>query len=459
MKPPATHWRALAVLVLLNAVTPMVLVGLALSEHAIGTALGLDVSEQVLLLESFVMAVLILTLLSGPLIGRFGIVRVLAGSVLGASAVLLLLAAHAVWLKDPTALELAALTFLLGACVAPLSPATQVLAADMAPKERRACRLVLWTGARTAGMIAGALSAGVLLAHYDWGAVFLLPLVLLLPALALLRGLPRAEVAAHPFDLPGLGLLLAWLLPLAVVLVFSDEWSGWGVGPAVLVAIAIGLVLWLFLRHCLRAAAPLLRLDALWLPGVGFALLLVFLLNLATTGQYEVLFVQDVLGWAATAAGWFALAYAFGQLAGVGASSLLTRWLGNVVLVGLGLLILVLGMIGYTRFEPGAGTLATVLPHLLTGFGSGLALPLLSVIAFRHVPETRHADVSSLLVFTYILGTEIGLDALSLVYDHFAQAAKMAGFHAVFVSELGIAVLCLLTVLLVLWSRRAMAGR
>ncbi|MFP4155232.1 MAG: MFS transporter [Halothiobacillaceae bacterium] len=455
MNERSLRWRGLAVLVLLNAVAPMVIVGLALSEHAIGVSLGFGVRSQVLLLESFIMAVLIGTLLSGPLIARHGIVRVLGGSVLGACALLVLLAAHALWLKDPTALELAALTFLLGAFVAPLSPATQVLAASMLPEKDRACRLMVWTGARTMGLIAGALAAGALLAHHDWGTVFLLPLLLLLPALPLLGSLPRSDVPHSAFDFRGLGLLLAWLLPLALILAFADSWHGWGVGPVMAVAVVIGLPLLLFLRHGLRAPAPLLRLDALWIPGVALALALVFLLNIVTTGQYEVLFVQDVLGWASTAAGWFSLAYAFGQLAGVGASILLAPRLGDGPLVGIGLLILIAGMIGYTRFDPTAGTLATVTPHLLTGFGSGVVLPLLSVIAFRRTPESRRAEVSSLLVFTYILGTEIGLDGLGVVYGHFAEQSQMAGFHGVFVTELGIALSCLLIALLLLWRQRS----
>ncbi|MDD3518548.1 MAG: MFS transporter, partial [Chromatiales bacterium] len=454
-----TRWRGLAVLVLLNAVAPMVMVGLALSEHAIGAALHLDLRSEVLLLEGFVMAVLIVTLLSGPLTARFGIARLLGGSVFGASSILLLLAIHAVWLHDPTSPELAALTFLLGAFVAPLSPATQVLAAGMAPEAGRARRLMLWTGARTGGMIAGALAAGALLAHHDWGTVFLLPLVLLLPALPLLRGLPRTDAPASAFDVRGLGLLLAWLVPLAVILAFADGWPGWGIAQGIAATVVIGLMLALFVRHGLHADAPLLRLDVLWLPGVALALLLVFLLNLATTGQYEVLFVQDVLGWPSTAVSWFALAYAFGQLAGVGASSLLTRRVGDAVLVGIGLLILIAGMIGYTRLNPAVGTLATVTPHVLTGFGSGLVLPLLSVIAFRRTPESRRGDVSSLVVFTYILGTELGLDGLGAVYGHFVPMSQMAGFHAVFVTELGIATLCLLIASTMLLRQRVLPAR
>jgi DHA2 family multidrug resistance protein-like MFS transporter len=106
---------------------------------------------------------------------------------------------------------------LLGVGAALMMPATlAIIRASFTDTRERAVAIGVWSGVASGGMALGPLVAGMLLARYEWGAVFLInvPVVLLALALTPLAIRQRMAPGGPPWDIRGSLLLLGALAAL-----------------------------------------------------------------------------------------------------------------------------------------------------------------------------------------------------------------------------------------------------
>ncbi|MFD8591708.1 MFS transporter [Streptomyces sp. NPDC059637] len=189
---------ALACAGVFAAYLPVVTVTVSLP--AVQQALGASTAQLSWVSDAFVLPVAALVLTAGVFADVHGRKKVYqvgpalcaAGAVVGLSATTV----QALWLGQALA----------GAGAAALLPVTLALIGHAVPDPRERGKYIgLWTTCMMAAMAVPPLAAGVILEHAEWRWVFLLPLPVVLTAMALAaRLLPESRVAdTRRLDLPG----------------------------------------------------------------------------------------------------------------------------------------------------------------------------------------------------------------------------------------------------------------
>jgi MFS family permease len=285
----------------------------------------------------------------------------------------------------------------------------------------------------------GPFLGGILIAMWDWQAVYWVRVPIALLALTLSGALPSSHTEPRQFDLLGAILLVASMGMLLLALVLSQR-------PSVSVWMALGLfaaalaVLHRYVVRSLNSAEPIIRprlfADAAFtIPNVmnalanlaGFAILLL-------TPYY----LMNVLHLSSIMSGFMlALAYA-GALAGAPLAARLVPWFGRrptafagIVLVGLGLLPL--GLTGAAAAVPMVAFLL-----VLEGVGQGLLNVAYTDLVTGTLPERDRGVAGSLALLTRTVGIVSGASILTALHAHGAAGGDfLAGYRFAFLSAGG----------------------
>ncbi len=230
-----------------------------------------------------------------------------------------------------------------------------------------------------------------------WRWVFLLPLPLIVVALAALRQLPAASAKRRSPSIDVVGaLLLVFGLGGAVYALTEAPRSGWS-STRVLIAVAIGGLSFMLLVPFERRRTPMVRLslfESRQFVAVNAVTLLVYG-ALSASGFLFVILCQLKLGYTATQAGAAfipaaGLFVALSPLSGALVARIGPRWpvVAGIVLVAGSLLWL-------AQARPGSGYLNAVLPGVVAqGVGLGMMVPPLTaaVLAAVHDHEVGAAS-------------------------------------------------------------------
>ncbi|MDH6128488.1 MFS transporter [Kitasatospora sp. GP82] len=259
--------------------------------------------------------------------------------------------------------------------------------------EERSRAIGVWAAANALGYAAGPPIGGVMLAHFWWGALFLINIPVVLLGLLAVRALvpeSRNQDGGRP-DL--LGALLSTVGMAAVVYaIISGPEHGWGSARVLLPAVAGALVLGTFARWEHRIQHPMLDLhffrDRRFVGAVAGVVLITF-------GSSGVLFLltqqlQFVRGYSPLEAGLrmapFALTVVLLNFAGI--SARLLRRLGTppAIAAGMGLLAGGFGVVAVFTSD-GYGVL--LLGLVLMGAGCALANPAIVEAVMSAIPPDK----------------------------------------------------------------------
>jgi len=267
-------WAALAVLML-----PVLLVSidntvLSFALPQIALDLSPAATAQLWIIDAYPLVLAGLLVTMGTFGDRFGRRRMLLIGATGFASVSAL-AAFA-----PTAELLIAARAAMGLFGAMLMPSTlSLLRSIFTDRDQRRLAIAVWASAFSAGAALGPIVGGVLLEHFDWGAVFLMAVPVLVPLLVLAPLLVPESRDPHPgrFDPLSVVLSMATMVPIVYAI---KEFAVHGFAtplPAVLVVIGltVGVV---FVRRQNRLASPMLDM-ALFRRGTFSGSVLVNLLS------------------------------------------------------------------------------------------------------------------------------------------------------------------------------------
>ncbi|WP_428698809.1 MFS transporter [Stappia sp.] len=319
----------------------------------------------------------------------------------------------AAWSQSP--LMLIAARALMGLGGATLLPAGLAIVSALFPDPRRRARAIgIFAATFAAGFAIGPLIGGLLLRQFEWGAVFLInvPVVLafLLAAPILLR---EVRSTTHGrIDLPSLlssflGILLfTWSLKTAAAEGFSTAQSAGG-----LVGI---LALSIFLRRQTRIDHPLVDLglfrDRVFSIAIltGFLSLVVWSAASFLSGMY----LQSVLGFDVFTTALLTLPGAVVlTMTCMGTARIVERIGRKAALVATYLLISAgVSMLLFTSTE--AGVAAFVASTIVAGIGYGLSFSLVAEVAVSAVPPERAGAAGSLAETSNELGNALGITLL-----------------------------------------------
>lgn len=304
---------------------------------------------------------------------------------------------------------------LMGLGGATLLPSGLAIVSALFPDPRqRAQAIGIFAATFAAGFAIGPVIGGLLLRRYDWGAVFLInvPVVLafLLAAPVLLR---EVRATRHGrIDVPSLLLSFAGIL-LFIYSIKSAAASGFSLRQAI--AGAAGLIaLAAFVRRQARIAYPLLDLGLFKDRIFAIAILtgLVSLVVWSAAGYLSGIYLQSVLEHDVFTAALLALPGAAVLTATcVGTSRIVERigrkaaLVATHALIGLGVLALL-----FTTTESGAA--AFVASTLIAGVGYGLSFSLVAEVAVSAVPEERAGAAGSIAETSNEIGNALGIALL-----------------------------------------------
>ncbi len=276
----------------------------------------------------------------------------------------------------------------------------------------------------------GPVLGGLITTDWDWRGIFLVnvPIGVFALAVTVLRAEESRSPHPVPLDVPGFLLLTAGLVSLIYGLIRAGEYA-WS-DPVVIVCLAVGAaLLTAFGVAESRSAHPMFDLSLLRVPTFSGGSIAAFAMNgsLYAMLLYFTIYLQDVLGYSALAAGLRIAILSVAQLATSVAAGRLSarvpaRWLigSGLLLVGIGLVVMA-GLNGdssWTHLVPG---------FVIAGLGSGLVNPPLASTAIGVVPPHRAGMASGVNSTFRQVGIATGIAALGSVFtaaiqSHLARA-------------------------------------
>jgi len=343
----------------------------------------------------------------------------------------------------------------LGAAI--ISPAAlSIVTTTFSDGAERNKALGVWGAVAGSGGAAGVLLGGVLTEGLGWEWVLWVNVPVSLIAFALSPGLiaeSRAEHETRAFDVAGAVTVTAGLTALVYAIVDANS-AGWG-STRTIGLIAVSLVLLAaFVAIELRSAKPLVPFSIFRIRTLTGANVVGLLVggSLFSMFFFISLYMQQVLGYSPIHAGLSYLPLALVIMGSAAfASQLVTRF-GYKPILAVGLLLIFIGLVWFSRVSVGGGFTTDILgPSLLAAAGLGFSFVTTTIAAVSGVQETEAGLASGLINTSQQVGGALGLAVLSsvatsrtenLLSGGASQASALTdGFQAAFLGGAVIAAL------------------
>jgi EmrB/QacA subfamily drug resistance transporter len=330
-----------------------------------------------------------------------------------------------------------------------------------------------WGAVAGSAGAAGVLLGGVLTTGLGWEWVLWVNVPVSLIALTLTPGLipeSRSESTSRHFDAAGAVTVTAGLSVLAYALLDASS-AGWGSKKIVsLLALAVVLLV-AFVVIESRSQAPLVPFRIFRLRTLTGANVVGILLGASLFSMFFFisLYMQQVLGYSPIHAGlsYLPLAVTIIVAAGLG-GQLVTRW-GFKPILAVGMALISLGLIWFSRVSVGGSFLSDILgPSLLAALGLGFGFVTSTIAAVSGVKEHEQGLASGLINTSQQIGGALGLAVLSTIattrtHDALASGganlhqALTDGFHAAFLGGSVIAAVGFVATLVLIRTRDSRA--
>ena len=218
---------------------------------------------------------------------------------------------------------------------------------------------------------------------------------------------------------------------------------GWATGRTIGLIIASVVILAAFVVWELRSAAPLVPFSIFRIRTLTGANIVGLLLGAVIYANFFILtlYVQQVLHWSALKTGLTFLATAGTAVIWAGVAQALVTRVGPRPIMTLGLVVLGLSVLGYTRLPVDGHYWPDLLPLYLT-FAVGMVFGFVpvTIAAFIGVPHDSAGLASGLMNTTQQIGGAFGVAVAATIFTSKAKAgnftpeAVTSGFHWAFVA-------------------------
>ena len=395
------------------------------AEREIGQSFGLGAGPLAILVESIIFGGLLAVFLVSPLVATVGIRRLClaatALTVLSLGIGLTVAPGMSGGVSATVSLFVAAM--LLGFFAAVLSPITQTLLnhATASDDPSRKSLQSVWSAGQPAGFIVAALAGGILVERFGWWAALVVPL-----ALAVVSGLALLDRrVVHPSyqELAGARSRASEVAWIVAALVAFEIWSTWGslaswLEPGVLAAlvatVAISMVA---INRLRRSSCPAIPVTPFAVAGFAAATLVLFIYQLPTTAEFEVLILSEIKHMSASEIGTRTAIGNIAQLAGTALAAVLLLQHRIRFALAAAFALTVVGLAGYSLYFWWDGFAFAATTRAIAGFGGGLLTPVLFVVALNEMPASLQVAAGTWLVLAVIGGTEVGLALFGIVFD------------------------------------------
>ncbi|MCH3917331.1 MAG: MFS transporter [Spirochaetia bacterium] len=324
------------------------------------------------------------------------------------------------------------------------------LAGDVLPKDKLENGMAAITAMLPIGFAIGPSVGGLLITWTGWRTIFFLNLPLGLVALLLFRYLPVLPIPTRgqALDLKGM-LLLSFSLICYVLSITLAEKKGPCFGVLCLVIAAVAGII-LFIHQEKTAKEPLIQLNVfhniIFSASLGISVILYLVIN--GYGFIMPYYLEQAKGLTAAAAGSLMMAGPVGCAVLTPVSSIMSKRIGNIKVMELGMLMLVIGMIALSSLAEGTSLPLIVIELFFTnGSLAFFQTPNNAFIMSMAKPGQRGV-ISGLLNLSRTMGQASGTTIIGAFFFLFAQTPSIhtapsenivAGIHGAFIIAAGFA--------------------
>ncbi|HEX6292041.1 MAG TPA: MDR family MFS transporter [Herpetosiphonaceae bacterium] len=281
--------------------------------------------------------------------------------------------------------------------------------------------------------VIGPYLGGLLTDNFNWRWVFYvnLPIGAIALAFIIIKMPKLASGIRAPIDWLGTIMLTVAVVPLLLGLTLDKTLYPWS-SPLILglfAVAAIGTVLFLFVES--RAVSPVLPLELF--RNRSFAVInVISVLNGAAFFAailFLSIFMVNVVGVSATAAGTTLIPLTFGVVFGSIVSSFLVQRVGRykpIILVGF--VIMIIGFVLLSQMDANVSPWGVTLRMIVVGIGIGPALPLLNLALQNAVPFEKVGAATASRQFFQQIGQTLGAAIFGVILSTTLTAQLAANF-------------------------------
>ncbi|MFF3221485.1 MFS transporter [Nocardia suismassiliense] len=405
------RWWILIVLCLSTLVLVIDNFVLAVAVPPLAEDLNASAQDIQWILDSYILVFAGLLLTSGSLADRFGRRRVM---IIGL-ALFGLASLGATLASSP--IELIVARTVMGVGGALVLPSTLSILITVFDDQERRKAMSFWSAASVLGLVGGPVLGGVLIAHFWWGAAFLINIpVAIVAIVAAIVLMPESKGPWTAPDVPGAVLSMVGMTALVWTIIEFPKGGFDHASTLSTLAIAIvGLVAFIVWEK--RVEHPMVPLDLFRNRDFTGGSLSLTLVQVANGGLLLVLtqYLQFVLGYSPTEAGLAFIPMMVASIAFNGLGASLGTKVGNRTLAVTGMLVSAvgLGLLAGLAADSGFGMLALAL--VILGAGAGLAQPAAIAALMGAVPREQAGVGSALNDTIQQAGAALGIAVLGSI--------------------------------------------
>jgi MFS transporter, DHA2 family, multidrug resistance protein len=362
-------------------------------------------------LTSYIVAVAIMTPLTGWLAGRFGIKQVFLVSVGGFTV------ASALCGSATSLTQLVIYRLLQGACGAGLVPLSQSVLFQINPPERHGQAVAIWGTGVMLGPIFGPMLGGWLTEDYNWRWIFYINLpvgvIACLGILIFIRETRHAH--RETFDFFGFMTLSIAVGAMQMMLDRGQlkDWFNsteiWGE------AIVSGVCFYLFIVHTATASdRSFINLDLLKSPNFMAGTVLMFFVGGILSGTLALLptMLQSLMNYPVMTTGLVTAPRGIGTMIAMFLVGRMINRIDNRLIILTGFLLTVLSLWQMTGFSLQMGMAPVIFSGVLQGFGLGCTFVPLNTLALSNLPRHILTQGTAMRSLMRNLGGSVGISIL-----------------------------------------------
>jgi EmrB/QacA subfamily drug resistance transporter len=304
-----------------------------------------------------------------------------------------------------------------GISAAMIMPITLAVITSTFPEEQRGKAIGVWTGVAGGGGILGMFLSALLVDVADWRWLFVLPVVLVVVALAMtLKSVPNSrERSAHSFDT--IGALVSTIAVIGLIFVLQEgPERGWS-SPVTLISLIVGVIATVgFVAWELhRRDASLLDVRLFRERGLASGSITLLVVFGVQAGIAVVLFpfFQAVLGWSGLLSTVAMMPMAVMMMTTSGLAPKMAARIGARSTMAVGVALATLGLALMALFVSVDGGYLSILAGLLAmGIGMGLSMTPSTEAITSSLPREKQGVASALNDVTREFGTALGVAML-----------------------------------------------
>lgn len=303
------------------------------------------------------------------------------------------------------------------ACIPPTLAIIQALFPD--EKEREGA-LGTWMAIGSLAMAIGPFLGGVISQHMHWGWIFLInvPIGVITFIVAFASIKETRDPVKHRLDIPGLVTSTVAMFAVTYALIEGHD-KGWTSSEIVACYVVGAVMLLAFIAIELRSSDPMIDMSMFRSSVFSGGITTFMLWSFGTLGIYffTALYLQNVLNFSPTMAGAAFLPMAVALVAFAPVGPMLAKWLGNGLVIALGMAIIVISMFLVTNVGEHGHFVDLLLPFIAYGIGSGLLITPLNSSLTGAMPPALAGAAGGVINASRELAGLLGVTILGAVLD------------------------------------------